>query len=66
MIQYWLEEGLCLYYSLVQKDVFFWDVIGSVVCKGDDGKRFFYYEFVFRYFVKGKMGIFVFLMVMDD
>lgn len=54
------------YYVLVGKDVFFWDVIGSVVRKGDEGKRLFYYEFVLRYLVKGKMGILVFVMLIDD
>lgn len=65
-IQYWSEEGLRLYHSLAQKDVLFWDATGSVVRKGDDGKRFLYYELALRHPVKGKMGIPVSSMVTDD
>lgn len=51
---------------LAQKDVLFWDATGSVVRKGDDGKRFLYYELALRHPVKGKMGIPVSSMVTDD
>lgn len=65
-IQYWSEEGLRPYHSLAQKDVLFWDATGSVVRKGDDWKRFLYYERALRHPVKGKMGIPVSPIVTDD
>ena len=55
-----------LFHKLSPKLPIFWDATGNVVRRGDDGKRFLYYELTVANPISGKMGIPVASMISDD
>ena len=65
-ILYWSIEGLKIYHKLGDKFPLYWDATGNVVRRGEDGKKFLYYELTIANSNLGNMGIPVAAMISND
>ena len=65
-ILYWSNFGLDIYNDQAKHQSLFWDAIGSLVHKSDEGKQFLYYELALKHPFRGKMGIPLTSMISAD